>query len=383
MKDTHVYGWMQAESPLIWVETIYAGDNEKMQRDIGFRYGGHYYISENQKTTCYQNIESGKAAKKIGFIKYKDPEFIRYFCKKTREIEKKLKEIANNLAKADLSKKDNNELIELFREFFDEYSNLVGFYRFCRPEFYEGVVEELRAKLPEPKDKNLGLLLENKFDKIKVDDKIKEIAKGLKEIGKRRFEMHNTWVSTFNNAKKLFEEIGKRTGLSLIEVQNCTSREIIDALDGKEVNKKEIKERVKHFRFDYGNGFFKVSIPKEKISEETKINELKGKPACQGKTRGTVKLLTESLTEIKKEFLEKIPEGSIIVTVMTSPDMMPAVRKAGAIVTDEGGLLCHAAIVARELRIPCIVGTGNATKILKDGDKVEVDAEKGIVRKLT
>jgi pyruvate,water dikinase len=67
---------------------------------------------------------------------------------------------------------------------------------------------------------------------------------------------------------------------------------------------------------------------------------------------------------------------------MTTPDLMPAIEKAVAIVTDEGGMLCHAAIVSRELGIPCIIGTRNATSILRDGDLVEVDAEKGIVRKI-
>jgi pyruvate,water dikinase len=61
---------------------------------------------------------------------------------------------------------------------------------------------------------------------------------------------------------------------------------------------------------------------------------------------------------------------------------MPAIRIASAIVTDEGGLTCHAAIVSRELRIPCVVGTGYASRILKDGDKIAVDANKGIVRKI-
>ena len=59
---------------------------------------------------------------------------------------------------------------------------------------------------------------------------------------------------------------------------------------------------------------------------------------------------------------------------------MPFLKNASAIVTDEGGLTCHAAIISRELKIPCIVGTGNATKVLKDGDLVEVDANKGIVK---
>ena len=67
---------------------------------------------------------------------------------------------------------------------------------------------------------------------------------------------------------------------------------------------------------------------------------------------------------------------------MTRPEMVVAMKKATAIVTDEGGVTCHAAVVSRELNIPCIIGTRNATKFLKDGDKVEVDANKGIVKKI-
>ena len=67
---------------------------------------------------------------------------------------------------------------------------------------------------------------------------------------------------------------------------------------------------------------------------------------------------------------------------MTDPRYVPAMKKAAAIVTDEGGITCHAAIVSRELKKPCIIGTKIATKVLKDGDEVEVDAEKGVVKKI-
>ena len=65
---------------------------------------------------------------------------------------------------------------------------------------------------------------------------------------------------------------------------------------------------------------------------------------------------------------------------MTTPDYIPAMKKAAAFVTDEGGITCHAAIIAREMKKPCIVGTKIATQILHDGDLVEVDADKGVVR---
>lgn len=78
----------------------------------------------------------------------------------------------------------------------------------------------------------------------------------------------------------------------------------------------------------------------------------------------------------------KIKEGEILVANTTHPNYLMGMKKAAAFVTDEGGIACHAAIVAREMKKPCVVGTKFATKTLKDGDLVEVDADKGIVKKL-
>ena len=74
--------------------------------------------------------------------------------------------------------------------------------------------------------------------------------------------------------------------------------------------------------------------------------------------------------------------GEILVAAMTSPDYIHAMRLAKAIITDTGGLMSHAAVVSRELNIPCITNTKLATKILKDGDVVEVDTDKGIIIKI-
>ncbi len=72
-------------------------------------------------------------------------------------------------------------------------------------------------------------------------------------------------------------------------------------------------------------------------------------------------------------------DGDVLVTHMTSPDWLPLMRRAAAIVTDSGGMTCHAAIVSRELGIPCVVGTGEATRKLRDGEIVTVDATRGVV----
>lgn len=104
---------------------------------------------------------------------------------------------------------------------------------------------------------------------------------------------------------------------------------------------------------------------------------LKGSVANRGKAVGRVKIVITS-----RDF-SKIQRGDILITQMTRPEYLPILHKAAAIVTDEGGITCHAAIISRELAIPCIIGTQIATSILRDGDMVEVDANKGVVKKLT
>jgi pyruvate,water dikinase len=73
-------------------------------------------------------------------------------------------------------------------------------------------------------------------------------------------------------------------------------------------------------------------------------------------------------------------EGEILLSSTTTPDYLPAMKKAGAIISEHGGVICHAAITSRELKIPCVVGVNGAVKKLKDGDMVEVDADSGVVR---
>ena len=109
------------------------------------------------------------------------------------------------------------------------------------------------------------------------------------------------------------------------------------------------------------------------VVDNTKI--LSGTVACRGKlVRGQVKKIFNSFE------INNFKPGDILVTPMTSPEYISAMKTAKAIITDEGGLTCHAAIVSRELGIPCIIGTKIATKMFSDGDNVEVDAICGIIK---
>lgn len=114
----------------------------------------------------------------------------------------------------------------------------------------------------------------------------------------------------------------------------------------------------------------------QETTHETRTEQkvlVKGLAASPGVAQGPVKIYEETMS------LDVVKPGDVLVTIMTTPDMVPAMTRASAIVTDEGGMTCHAAIVARELGIPCIVGATNATKILRNGMFVTVDGKMGIV----
>ncbi|SCG82495.1 pyruvate, water dikinase [Proteiniborus sp. DW1] len=105
------------------------------------------------------------------------------------------------------------------------------------------------------------------------------------------------------------------------------------------------------------------------------VTLVRGLPASPGINSGKVRNIKD-ITEI-----DRVQDGDILVTVMTNPDMVPAMRRAAAVVTDEGGRTCHAAIVSRELGIPCIVGGKKASEVLTEGMEVTVDATRGVVYK--
>jgi len=110
-------------------------------------------------------------------------------------------------------------------------------------------------------------------------------------------------------------------------------------------------------------------------SVNIKLKKFNGNIAYQGKVVGKVRII-KNKTEINS-----FKKAEILVSAMTTPVFLPAMKKALAIITDEGGITCHAAVVARELKKPCIIGTKIATQVLKNGDLVEVDAKRGIIMK--
>lgn len=183
----------------------------------------------------------------------------------------------------------------------------------------------------------------------------------------------------------LYKEAGRRVGLNLSQVYWLSWYELKNFLiKNKKVSLRLIDQRKKDSVIVFSNG--KINFLNKKqgskiISEITKeenvqkkVKEIKGLPVSRGIVFGRICYLKSASDS------DKMKKGEILLVSNTTPDFMPAIRKAKAIITNEGGITCHAAIISRELKIPCVVGTQIATQVLKTGDQVEVNAEEGIIK---
>lgn len=194
------------------------------------------------------------------------------------------------------------------------------------------------------------------------------------------------YVLIANHYQRLFiDEIGKRGGYTYEEMQYTVFYEMKKAIEGK-IDRNILRKRKSACLCIFTPHGYEIVAGKEAedifvkvfshISISADVEQISGTVASRGLARGRVKII------LKAHDLVNFNQGEILFSTMTRPEMTVAIKKAAAIVTDEGGITSHAAIVSRELGIPCIIGTKIATKVFKDGDLVEVNANDGTVRKI-
>lgn len=262
--------------------------------------------------------------------------------------------------------------------------------------FRDKLKELLRRKIAKNKIKEIENIIKNNqrrkeylIRKLKLNKKIVIITRQLSQsIWWQDLRKGYIWQMNYF-WDKFLKEIARRTKWNFDDLLWCWPGEVIRILQNQKVDKRKILSRKKYYAVyteieKMQHLFGQQARDLVKIYLEApiggKIKELKGLTVSKGKedfVRGKAKIITNPFRELKK-----MKRGDILVASMTSPEFIIVMKKAAAIVTDTGGMTSHAAIVSRELGIPCIVGTKIATRFLKDGDRVEVDAGKGIVKKI-
>lgn len=293
-------------------------------------------------------------------------------------------------------KNDKQNIYDLLLDHNERYS-WINMYCFRRHPF---TIEELVARMKDVLEKDCNNELKRlNFKKEATKEAFRNAIKILVIKGelKKKLEMlpEYVFIRTYRldiftlsayRIRGLLSEIKKRLGLDYDQLIHMTLWEISSALKGElRVSSIPIEARMRNYATIQIDGNFEVIVDEKRLHKlhdlKTKkkvkeIKEFRGSVASRGKAKGPVKIVMHS-TQITK-----IEKGDVLVAPMTSPDFVVGMLKVVAIVTDHGGITSHAAIVSRELGLPCIVGTKIATKVLRDGDFVEVDAEKGVIRRV-
>jgi phosphohistidine swiveling domain-containing protein/ribosomal protein L17 len=256
--------------------------------------------------------------------------------------------------------------------------------------YFTQVFEELKQKSVADLKEEIEFLLDNEnlvkknkqkiYRQLEIDLSHQRFISALSLLSYLKIYRKDTAFLIFYSVYKIFSAILPNYKKS--DLFNLTIKESQDLLRGRlKISNQELRERYKYCvyvcsenLFFYGSEADKYL--KDRTEEETldasvsSLKMLDGTAACLGKTGnwiyGEVRIINSASD------MAKMKEGDILVSVATTPDILPAMKKAAAIVTDHGGITCHAAIVSRELNIPCLIATKYATKVFKDGDRVVV-----------
>jgi phosphohistidine swiveling domain-containing protein len=329
------------------------------------------------------------------YILKTNPEFNRVFSTMTTPLKfSYLKNEELELYQLGLSLKDKN-FDKKLKKFSDKFCWINYTFQgtpLGEKDFRNKIIEiaqkeiDLKAKIDKIKnDKNI-LKNEQQFfiKKYKFDQEIINLFSCAQELVFLKFFRKGIFAESYYYSEFLLDEIAKRLFTSRKIIQGMFFEEVESALLKEKFDFNKVLARIKNGcvlvcdgkSFDLDDKLRELVISNLEQTKAPNLNMIKGQVAMVGNAKGMVKIVNID------DDLVKMEESDVLVSRLTNPSLLPAMKKASAIVTDAGGLSCHAAIIARELKKPCVVGTKIATSVLKDGDLVEVDANNGIVRKI-
>ncbi|HAT03911.1 MAG TPA: hypothetical protein DCS29_04025 [Candidatus Magasanikbacteria bacterium] len=256
----------------------------------------------------------------------------------------------------------------------------VDFFAQRKPSIKSEIEEEMKNKMSElPKQK---MALKEKYN---LSEEVWEIIEAVSDGVGWQDERKKYIFMVLHYQDVMLKEIEKRFNYTWEELDTAWYYEIEKIIVGENLHN-ILQKRLEGFGVRFFHECEELDAKQVEFfwqlydskSEEGAL-QAKGIVASKG-NGGVVKGKVRILLDPTK--VDSFVDGEILLAPMTSPEYVFVMKKSLAVVTDTGGLTSHAAIVSRELNIPCLVGTKNATKIFKDGDVVEVDANEGVVRKI-
>ncbi|GBE20649.1 phosphoenolpyruvate synthase [archaeon BMS3Abin17] len=321
------------ENSLIGIQAWSFGDSIELKKWLDWSFKGHYFVNKEGFVDLFAEEQEGENYYEVVQEKLKEERFFDELC--------------NDFL---INVKQSEEIIKKELIFKEEIIKLYNLIIKCWPAL---TIFDILSNYPELASQNV----------------IEKLIRIRKETSKFIYDSEDKLIKSI---LKIYPEVEEDINYIKIE----------EFLEGKFPSKQDLERRRKHYIlsnefFETNKSFFELSKEYDfEIIEEEVSDQIKGIVVMEGMVKGKVKII------LKYEDTYKVERGDIIVTSMTTPDYIQAMDKAAAFITDEGGITCHAAIVAREFKKPCIIGTKNATKVLKDGDLVLVNGETGVVERI-
>ncbi len=314
-----------------------------------------YYTSYLPKEVVEQTLQEGV---ELFTNTQKFQSYRREFLEYISSAQRVTGEIAH---KNKLSVQDCREFLTILSDFFRYYSKTEFFYM----------------------DRAYHLSKENTVlrGNLETQGELKNFARGV---------LNTLFFGAQGYLNRVLRTLYEQFGVTMEDLENYSREEIYTLFQEQRVAEEIVRERNCFVFLGAGEGVIvDRGLNAEKIARQfdTRIEmsgEITGVVANAGKVRGRVRVIKAGYDNYDQlhAIIEEMKRGEILFSETTSPDLLQACHKAGAIVTDQGGMLSHAAIVSRELGIPCIVGTVHGTHVFREGEMVEVDAHEGIVRKV-
>jgi phosphohistidine swiveling domain-containing protein len=305
---------------------------------------------------CYHLNNAQKQAAQRGNRIFGQKKSVAKYDRQAKEVLRKLQQVAleyQGIKKQQLTDQELKKTFLALIKTLDRYSNL---YTQTEAIYMDRLDSKLISKKMIQRLGEIRLTLRAAGEQafyILLGQLLRKISKSF------NVRPNDLFFYTYDELLNLFGK--KRVRLTIIE-KRCAGFALL-TIDGQQ-------------ELITGNRFKKFYVA---VMQKEKAQHLSGRVARPGRVVGRARLILHNQRRITRQ-VAAFKSGEILITEMTRPDTIVACRKAAAIITDEGGITSHAAVISRELNIPCVIGVGNATQIIRTGDLLEVDASQGEIK---
>ena len=315
------------------------------------------------------------------------------------KMKRKIDTFHNLFPSSKISKVSGASIFNLYISLINLYGEYIKLYRLTEPHLVKNIEKKAKKIVSEVNSSKkadiiLAEILSSKEKKLKKYKLLrhKNIFILIESISKTRFKAKKITDVLNDDVEILLKETSRRTNYAVSQISSMSLGEL------KKVLTKNAS--IDTYKLNLRNKIFgiKIFIKKRKVfiqdisigkiniiekAEHNKGKKISGDIVYPGKVRGTARLIPPLFGENNyKRYLSSLKKGDIIVAPMTTPDLAISFSRISGVITDEGGLMSHAALISREYKKPCVVGTKIATKFLKEGDRILLDADNGIIKKI-